>query len=93
MVAQPPSPVAQLERIQVQLESHGPDKQVKIRLENYDESLGWYTSGSLSLGLHQLPLLEQAVEAMRSFTSCEETSEEKTIPFPGRTREIYGQAR
>ena len=93
MVAQHLDPVAQLQRIQVEAESGRPDKHVKIRVENYDEFLGWYTSGSLRVGLHQLPLLEEAIQAMRFCASSEGSLEEKIIPFPGRLPEASGQGR
>ena len=87
MLSQQPKPGAQLQRVQVEAEPGGPDRRVKVRVESYDELLGWYTSGSLSLGLHQLPLLEQAIQTMRSWASCDETPEEQIIPFPGRVLE------
>jgi hypothetical protein len=77
-----PAKVAQSsQRIDVQLERHSDGKRVKIRVENFDEKLGWYTSGSLMLPLNQLPLLEQAVEEMRSESTDDEFA--KIIPFPG----------
>jgi hypothetical protein len=54
---------------------------VKIRVESYDQGLGWYTSGSLVVPLHQLPLLEQAVEDMRKCPQEDEFAD--IIPFPG----------
>lgn len=57
----------------VETESHLSGKCVKVRVENYEDRLGCYTAGLLSLALHQLPLLEQAVEPLS----------EKIIPFPG----------
>lgn len=69
----------QSQRIQVELD--GTDSRVKIRLENHDESLGWYLSGSLTLALHQLPLLEQAIGEMRYVPDG--SLEDKIIPFPG----------
>ncbi|HKQ37873.1 MAG TPA: hypothetical protein VJ063_07330 [Verrucomicrobiae bacterium] len=50
-----------IQRIQVFLE---PAERAKICLESYDDNLGWYTAASLSIPLHQLPLLEQAIERM-----------------------------
>jgi hypothetical protein len=70
----------QSQRVRVEMESHPTGKHVKIRVENYEERLGWYTAGSLSLPLHQLPLLEQAVADMRSCEASEE--ENKIIPIP-----------
>jgi hypothetical protein len=63
------------------MERHPSGKQVKIRLERHDERLGWYTSGAMTIPLHQLPLLEQAIAEMRN---CERSEEPCTIiPFPG----------
>jgi len=56
-------------------------KVVKIRLESHDERLGWYSSGALSIPLHQLPLLEQAIVDMRAFPAEPEYA--TIIPFPG----------
>lgn len=55
-----------IQRIQVFLE---PSERAKICLESYDDNLGWYTAASLSIPLHQLPLLEQAIERMRGFAA------------------------
>jgi hypothetical protein len=60
----------QSQRICVEMQTHG--NRVKIRVEHHEERLGWYTAGSLSLPIHQLPLLEQAVAEMRSCQSCEQ---------------------
>ena len=73
----------QSQRIRVEMESHPTGKHVKIRVENYEEHLGWYTAGSLSLLLHQLPLLEQAVEEMRACEPSDEPLSGRVIPFPG----------
>ena len=79
---------AQSQRIQVEIEpisvgGQPCDKRVKIRVENYDETLGWYPSGSLTLALHQLPLLEQAISEMRAGTADDVPFADKIIPFPG----------
>jgi hypothetical protein len=71
--------VEQSQRIDVQLEA-GLEQHVKIRVESHDERLGWYTAGSLSLPLHQLPLLEQAIEQMRRLQNAPD--DDKIIPFP-----------
>lgn len=78
--------VEQSQRIDVQLELKGVEQQVKIRMESFDPSLGWYTAGALTLPLHQLPLLQQAIEEMR--TPVEE--DEKIIPFPGTAAQLAG---
>ena len=69
-----------IQRIQVTLE---PRDRAKICLESYDDNLGWYTAASLSIPLHQLPLLEQAIERMRLESSALSGPAEKIIPFPG----------
>ena len=71
------------QRVQVQMERHPQGKRVKIRVESYDAGLGWYTAGALTVPLHQLPLLEQAVEDMRRVTLDDDFAE--IIPFPGIT--------
>ena len=76
----------QSQRIAVELEAHPIEQHVKIRTESYDERLGWYTSGSLSLPLHQLPLLEQAIEEMRRSQETEDS--DKIIPFPQQFTEL-----
>ncbi len=73
----------QCQRVQVEMEQAGNGKRVKIRVENHDERLGWYISGSLSLPLHQLPLLEQALVQMRSNAAPADASVGQIVPFPG----------
>jgi hypothetical protein len=73
-----PSPI---QRIQVVLE---PAERAKICLESYDDNLGWYTAASLSIPLHQLPLLEQAIDRMRGLIPPPVQGQTgKIIPFPG----------
>ena len=74
-------PAEQSQRIDVELDRSGVQEQVKIRIESFDENLGWYTAGSIRLPLHQLPLLEQAIEQMRRREF--EEDEGKVLPFPG----------
>jgi hypothetical protein len=68
-----------IQRIQVVLE---PAERAKICLESYDDNLGWYTAASLSIPLHQLPLLEQAIERMRAHEVPQQRTTGKIIPFP-----------
>jgi len=75
------------QRIQVELQTRANGKEVRIRLESYDEGLGWYSSGSLNVPLHQLPLLEQAIADMRN-EPLVETAE--IIPFPGLSEQAAG---
>ena len=70
------------QRIQLEMDVTSSGKRVKIRVERYDDGLGWYTSASLAMPLHQLPLLEQAVDEMRRSSRTEEEFA-TIIPFPG----------
>lgn len=75
----------QSQRFQAELDTRLPEKRVNIRVENYDESRGWYTSSSLTFPLHQLPLMEQALVELRRQEFCDESSSCRIIPFPGLT--------
>jgi hypothetical protein len=70
------------QRVTAEMELHRSGKRVKIRVENHDAQLGWYVAGSISLPLQQLPLLEQALEAMRTGTLDEASPDNNIIPFP-----------
>jgi hypothetical protein len=83
MVSQQLNSAEQVQRLRVEMEAQETGKQAKIRIESYDVHLGWYTSGSLSLPLHQLALLEQAIADMQASASPGHDSGEKIIPFPG----------
>jgi len=80
MLATQDRTLEQSQRIQVERES---DRTVKIRVESHDPRLGWYTSASLSLPLHQMALLEQAIEEMRRGSDGNLPAEGNIIPFPG----------
>lgn len=71
------------QRVQVEMQTDADEKRVAIRLESFDDGLGWYSSGSLTLPLAQLPLLEQAIAEMRRSKSSREDDDDKIIPFPG----------
>ena len=73
------------QRIEVELRRSPEGKEVRIRLESYDDGLGWYSAGALTLPLHQLPLLEQAIADMRHEPLIETAD---IIPFPGLTDPI-----
>lgn len=67
---------------------------VKITLQGYDASMGWYTSGELALPLCQLPLLEQALQGIsaRACVECPDSvCTRKVIPFPLLARESNEQ--
>jgi hypothetical protein len=85
MQLEPSELPAQCQRIQVTWEGERPrERRLKICLESHDDCLGWYTAASLSLPLHQLPLLEQALEQMRSVSrDSVEPQPNNIIPFPG----------
>jgi len=68
------------QRVQVQMERHPLGKRVKIRVESYDAGLGWYTAGCVTVPLHQLPLVEQAIDDMRHISTEDEFAD--IIPFP-----------
>ena len=82
MLADQLKALEQTQRVKVDMERAGPRACVKVRVESYDENLGWYTAGSLSFPLCQLPLLEQAIQAMRTQTGAAHGSPGKIIPFP-----------
>jgi hypothetical protein len=83
MIADQSDALQQTQRVQVEIETQGSGKCVKIRVESHDACLGWYTSASLGLPLHQLPLLEQAVcQLTRRQVPAEVPAWEKIIPFP-----------
>jgi hypothetical protein len=85
MVTQQTPKFQDCQRIQVAKEVQGASKVLKISVERYDEKLGWYTAGSLSFPLHQMPLLQQALEEMNC-TDCVECLDQachgKIISFP-----------
>jgi hypothetical protein len=57
-------------------------RQVKLRVESFDDRLGWYSSGSLTLTLEQLPLLEQAIAEMRTYARACNDQPCEIILFP-----------
>ena len=73
----------QCQRIDVTLETSAGSKRMKIFLESHDPSLGWYRAASLSIPLHQLPLLQQAIDRMRTIEPAEKPTGARIIPFPG----------
>jgi hypothetical protein len=75
------SPIpTQCERIQVTIDTTDASRRIKICLESHEPCLGWYRAASLSIPLHQLPLLEQALESMRTLDAAEAPVSEKIIP-------------
>ena len=79
----------QVQRVQVGVEGHASAKRLKISVESYDEGLGWYPAGSLTIPMHQLPLLEQALQAIRHESALDNSTPGKIIPFPG-LRQVSG---
>jgi hypothetical protein len=57
-----------------------------ITLERFDNALGWYPAGTLTLPLCQIPLLQQALEEMSAAPICSacpaDAYGQKVIPFP-----------
>lgn len=76
---------SQCQRINVEREVKDGEKVIKVVVERHDESLGCYTAGALTLPLHQLPLLQQALQDV-CVTPCQDCSDSecprKIIPFP-----------
>jgi len=84
MIIEEHNGLEQIQRIQVEFESQPTGRCVRIRVENYNANLGWYTAGSLSFPFHQLPLLEQAVRELGAQAPCQDESTlGNIIPFPG----------
>jgi hypothetical protein len=86
MISQEPKKFQQCQRIDVVKQGNGADAQLKISIERFDECLGWYMAGGLTIPIHQVPLLQQALEEMKS-VACAECVEtvcpaKKIIPFP-----------
>jgi hypothetical protein len=86
MISDSPKKFQECQRIDVAKQGLGAAAQLKISIERFDECLGWYTAGGLSIPIHQVPLLQQALEQMKS-VACAECSEavcpaKKIIPFP-----------
>ncbi len=69
----------QCQRVNVVRETQGSEKIVKIIVERYDEGLGWYQAGALTVPLHQLPLLQQALGEF-SVTDCHESCDGQNCP-------------
>jgi hypothetical protein len=88
MVSQP-AKLQECQRIQVVHQTEGAEKSVKISIERYDECLGWYTAGALTIPLHQLPLLEQALQGGVPCVECPLAARSsKIIPFPTLAPEV-----
>jgi hypothetical protein len=86
MVLKPTKTFQECQRIQVMKQTEGANTTVKISLERFSECLGWYAAGALSIPLHQLPLLQQALDELK-IPDCVECKEailpvKKIIPFP-----------
>ncbi|HYG23631.1 MAG TPA: hypothetical protein VEH04_12680 [Verrucomicrobiae bacterium] len=80
MVAMQDNALEQSQRIQVEMGAAGT---VKVRVESFDPKLGWYTSASICLPLHQVALLEQALADMRDHGSPIDQADDNILPFPG----------
>jgi hypothetical protein len=83
MIVEPSNALKQAERIEAHIEALPSGRSLKIRLLGYDENLGWYTVGALSLPVHQLPLLQQALAGVRQADLTSASPGSNVIPFPG----------
>jgi hypothetical protein len=85
-----PKTFQECQRIDVVKQGQGVDAQLKISIERFDECLGWYLAGGLTIPIHQVPLLQQALEEMKSAACAEcvgsECPAKKIIPFPMMTK-------
>lgn len=73
------------QRVQVMRDTQGAEQVIRISLERHDETLGWYTAGSMCIPLCQLPVLQQALDelsASQCFTCLEGMCGRKIVPFP-----------
>lgn len=78
-----PNALDQSQRVLVELEDDSAARRVKISVESHDARLGWYTSSTLSVPLHQLPLLEQALRRLGGHVIPSDGSFlAEVIPFP-----------
>lgn len=75
------------ERVSAEVVDTNEARKIKLRVETYNDGLGWYSSGSLMLGIEQLPLLEQAISQMRQMERARENHSCVILPFPGITEE------
>lgn len=86
MNSESPKKFQECQRIDVLKQGQGADAHLKISLERFNECLGWYTAGALSIPLHQVPLLQQALDEIKTIdcAECVEkvSSANKIIPFP-----------
>lgn len=77
---------ARSERVRLEAANGGGgtgSRRVKICVEGFDEKLGWYSSGSITLALDQLALVEQAIAEMRCAERARTQHHEcEIIPFP-----------
>lgn len=93
MVSEQRKQFADCQRIQVAKETQGEDTVLKILLERFDVVLGWYSAGALTIPLHQLPLLQQALEEMDCVDcdQCRDKCRGKIISFPLMAKEVAGE--
>lgn len=97
MISDTPNKFQECQRIDVVKLGQGADAQLKISIERFNECLGWYTAGALTIPNHQLPLLQQALEEIKTIdcAECVEkvSSANKIIPFPTMMAEFAPTAR
>ena len=86
MISDSPIKFQECQRIDVLKQGQGADAQLKISIERFDECLGWYLAGGLTIPIHQVPLLQQALEETKTIDCAEYVekvcSAKKIIPFP-----------
>jgi hypothetical protein len=82
MLVEKLSSFEQCQRIEVIPHVQENDRSYKITVQRFDERLGWYTAGALSIPMHQLPLLEQALNQLRRADTSPCGDSQNIIPFP-----------
>jgi hypothetical protein len=83
MAPEPSLQLQQMQRVQINVEGAPDSKRLKISIENYDQGLGWYSAGALTVPIHQRPLIEQALEAWRDKSASDAADGNTIVPFPG----------
>ena len=76
-------PLQDIQRVQVDVEGAEGAGRIKISLENHDPGLGWYAAASLIVPLHQLPLLQQALDTLSRQREGSGPESATIVPFPG----------
>ena len=90
------SSLQKCQRIQAFKEMQGAEAVIKLVVERFDPSLGWYAAGGLTFPIHQLPLIQQTLAELsgseQGLPGGEEGPARKVIPFPALVSDRAGAA-